>query len=543
MPRGRKGRTRSGSGSYATPASIHSMTGEGPPGAAARRGWSKGSGRLRGILVGLDGGIAAAIWAAVLAVGAGLGPALVGAALAALVTITTAGLLHLYRARVCSIRAEEKRRLVVVGVVTGFALGYAAAATTNLTTTTVVVTGIVVFAGLVFGRLCYHHWLKIARARGRYVRPIVVVGISEETADVLDLLETHPEIGLRVIGVVGDHDAAVQRGLESLWISDLGGLDAAVEGSGVNGALLVTSALRRADSRDALRRLHARGVHVHVAAGLMGLDHHRVRSLPLSHEPLFYVEARQADGWPLAVKRAIDVVVASLVLVVTAPLLAAIAICVKLGDRGPVIYRSVRVGRDGKPFTFLKIRTMTVGADRQLDAISESNERNGPLYKSVRDPRRTRLGRILEATSLDELPQLVNVLRGDMSLVGPRPALPHEVAQFDGELLDRHRMRPGITGLWQVEGRDNPSFSAYKRLDLFYLENWSLGLDLVVMFTTVQVVVARALTRLAHRPKVTVVDLAGAEALRTAVEPIDASAVPTTGGPVPAPSPLGPVTP
>jgi len=477
-----------------------------------RRGSASNGSRLRAILVTLDAAVAALAWGLIIGLASSVWWGLAAAGAAMVVTIGAGWLLRLYRARVCSIRAEEKRRLAYESVITGALVGGGAHLLADVAWEWAVAAALSSLAGLVFARLCYHYWLKIARARGKYVRPIVLVGISEETVDVLDLLETHPEIGLRVTGVVGPHDVAVERGLETLWVGELAALDAVVEGMNVTGALLVTSGLRRPESRDALRRLHAQGVHVHVATGLMGLDHHRVRPLPLSHEPLFYVEPRRMDGWRLGLKRAIDVVVAATMLLLTAPLMAVIAIVIKIGDRGPVIYRSVRIGRDGKQFTFLKIRTMTVGADRQLDAISESNERNGPLYKSVRDPRRTRIGRLLEATSLDELPQLVNVLRGDMSLVGPRPALPHEVAQFDGELLDRHLMRPGITGLWQVEGRDNPSFSAYRRLDLFYLENWSLGLDLVVLFTTVQVVVARAVSRLTNRSRNRVVDLVAAEA-------------------------------
>ena len=158
----------------------------------------------------------------------------------------------------------------------------------------------------------------------------------------------------------------------------------------------------------------------------------------------------------------------------------------------PAIFRQVRVGKDGQPFTLFKLRTMVPDAEQQLVDVTSVNQRaGGPLFKAKRDPRRTRVGRILEMTSLDELPQLLNVLRGDMSLVGPRPALPHEVAQFDDELLGRHRVQPGITGLWQVEARDKPDFEIYRRLDLFYVENWSIGLDLAIMFSTVCSVLGR----------------------------------------------------
>jgi lipopolysaccharide/colanic/teichoic acid biosynthesis glycosyltransferase len=174
--------------------------------------------------------------------------------------------------------------------------------------------------------------------------------------------------------------------------------------------------------------------------------------------------------------------------------LGLIALLVKTEDRGPVLFRQQRVGRDGVEFEMLKFRSMCVDAEAKLAALRATNERHGPLFKmDGADPRVTRIGRFLRATSLDELPQLLNVLRGDMSLVGPRPALASEVAEFPAELRARHQVRPGITGLWQVEARDNPSFEAYRRLDLFYVENWSLALDLIILLGTVEQVLLRPL--------------------------------------------------
>jgi lipopolysaccharide/colanic/teichoic acid biosynthesis glycosyltransferase len=198
--------------------------------------------------------------------------------------------------------------------------------------------------------------------------------------------------------------------------------------------------------------------------------------------------------WQLIVKRGLDVTVASVSLLFAAPVLAIAALAIKLQDRGPVLFRQRRVGRDGRTFEVLKLRTMVPDAEDRLSEVTGENlRRDGPLFKATDDPRRTRVGRVLEATSLDELPQLINVLLGTMSLVGPRPALPDEVAKFDDELLERHSVRPGITGLWQVEARDNPSFDAYRRLDLFYVENWSVTLDLAILFETFQAVLARLL--------------------------------------------------
>ena len=162
---------------------------------------------------------------------------------------------------------------------------------------------------------------------------------------------------------------------------------------------------------------------------------------------------------------------------------------------------------------------MVEDAEEQLVDLSVENERTGPLFKLERDPRRTKVGRVLERTSIDELPQLINVLRGEMSLVGPRPALPQEVEQFDDELLGRQDVTPGITGLWQVEGRDNPEFEVYRRLDLFYVENWSVGLDLAIMLGTAQAVLGRLvrIPRLGHsartsRPAVDLTVLSGESA-------------------------------
>ena len=147
------------------------------------------------------------------------------------------------------------------------------------------------------------------------------------------------------------------------------------------------------------------------------------------------------------------------------------------------------MGLDGHPFMLFKLRTMSVDAEERRAALLGRNERKGPLFKVTDDPRVTPIGKILRATSIDELPQLANVILGQMTLVGPRPALPDEVAQFDEELLERHRVTPGITGIWQVEARDDPSFESYRTLDMFYVENWSLALDLAIIFGTATAVI------------------------------------------------------
>ena len=194
-----------------------------------------------------------------------------------------------------------------------------------------------------------------------------------------------------------------------------------------------------------------------------------------------------------------DVVLASVMLVVALPLLLAAAAAIKVHDRGPVLFRQERVGKDGKRFLLYKLRSMVPGAEHLLTPLLQENGRDGPLFKLVHDPRVTRVGHLLRTASIDELPQLVNVLRGDMSLVGPRPALPVEVLRFDDELLGRLLVLPGITGLWQVKARDDPSFESYRRYDMHYLEHWSLALDATILVTTFGVVASRSLRAL-RRP-------------------------------------------
>jgi exopolysaccharide biosynthesis polyprenyl glycosylphosphotransferase len=225
--------------------------------------------------------------------------------------------------------------------------------------------------------------------------------------------------------------------------------------------------------------------------GLSGVDANRVKVSPVANEALVYVEAGTLSPAQQWVKRLVDIVVATSLLVIAAPVFAVVAALVKRDDGGPVLFRQPRVGRADREFEMLKFRTMVVDAEARRDELIGDNQRSGPLFKLRADPRVTRIGRILRRTSLDELPQLINVLKGEMSLVGPRPALRSEVDAFPVELHRRHRVRPGITGLWQVEARDNPAFDAYQRLDLFYVENWSPALDMVIMLGTAEQLLLR----------------------------------------------------
>jgi len=199
-------------------------------------------------------------------------------------------------------------------------------------------------------------------------------------------------------------------------------------------------------------------------------------------------EAQRTTPTALVVKRAIDVFGSALALMLLSPLMAAIALAIKFGSRGPVLYRSWRVGQNGKLFVFLKFRTMIANADDLKDSLQHLNEREGLLFKISNDPRTTPFGRFLRRYSLDELPQLVNVVRGEMSLVGPRPPSLDEYEQYTAEHQTRLAAKPGITGLWQISARNDPSFTTALLLDRSYIENWTPWLDLKILLKTMPVV-------------------------------------------------------
>ena len=354
-----------------------------------------------------------------------------------------------------------------------------------------IVASVACFVLLCIARSIYRTWLANARERGLHCRRIAIVGTDDEAVRLVNLFQTHRDLGLVVVGIIGDRAEAVERGLGDMWLADAEHAEALREVVGLSGVVVSASAMSPSHLNGLIRDLHHSGLHIHLATGISGIAVRRLRSVPLAHEPLLYVEAPSLAKTQLVVKRCFDIVVASVALLLLSPVLLAVAIAIRLDDGAPILFSQSRVGRGGRTFGVLKFRSMMVDAESKLADLRASNDRQGPLFKMDNDPRVTRVGRFLRDSSLDELPQLWNVLRGEMSLVGPRPALPAEAVNFSTELRMREQVMPGITGLWQVEARDNPSFEAYRRLDLFYVENWSLTLDLMILIGTVEQVLAR----------------------------------------------------
>ena len=238
-------------------------------------------------------------------------------------------------------------------------------------------------------------------------------------------------------------------------------------------------------------RLETMDVDLVVAPGVMDVAEGRLALRPVAGFPLLHVEKPQYQGAKRFQKRAFDFCFALAALIGTSPLLIAAAAAVKLTSKGPVFYPSERIGLDGKPFTMLKFRTMVDGADKQIPGLLSLNEsQGGMLFKIREDPRVTSVGKILRRYSIDELPQFINVLRQDMSVVGPRPPLRREVAKYDGDVKRRLLVKPGVTGLWQVNGRSDLAWDESVRLDLSYVDNWSMASDLLLIAKTLKAVVA-----------------------------------------------------
>ena len=472
---------------------------------AGRAATARGSSFLRYLLVGLDAAALTLSWVVATVFVPTSARSMFESVLATIVLVV-AGLavfaFGLYRARICNLRAVEYVR-VARGCLVVALLGLAIAAVAEFIGAPGEIALGTLFAFLLVTvlRSGYRTWLTNRRRVGRYLRPVLLVGAGAESAELAALLTEHPELGYRSVGVVGDEREAQRHGLEGCWCGDLDEALAVLADTGVTGAIVCGSDLHSSELNKIVQELLQAGAHVQLSSGLHGVDVGRLRPSPLAHEPFFYVEPVTLAAWQLVTKRVIDVVLSSVMLTATLPVLGLAALGIKLHDRGPVLFKQWRVGRDGAPFLLYKLRTMREGAEHETADLLGLNQRDGPLTKYSHDPRVTTLGRILRATSIDELPQLWNVLNGTMSLVGPRPALPDEVAYFDAELRARESVRPGITGLWQVEGRDNPSFAAYRRLDLFYLENWSVALDLVILLGTVESVVTRVFRSQPRRDK------------------------------------------
>jgi exopolysaccharide biosynthesis polyprenyl glycosylphosphotransferase len=391
---------------------------------------------------------------------------------------------HLYKQRFVQRPGQELRRITSVAFGAALAVvstAYLAELSPRRSWLVVAVGSLL--AAMVVERTVARALFRRLRARGALTRRVVLAGGTADIAMVLDgrldLEHDGYEVALVIDLEIEDGPAPERRVLDAVVAEHAGGI--VLTGGGMG--------------PDAVRRLarlaHDADVHVELLSPLQDIAAERITVHAIGSASALYLEQVERSGWRRVAKRAFDVVVATTVLAAAAPVFLAAAIAIKVDSRGPVLYRQTRVGRDFVPFEILKFRSMVVDADELRAELEDRNEADGPLFKLAADPRVTRVGAFLRKTSIDELPQLWNVLRGEMSMVGPRPGTPDEVSAWPEELGWRVRVTPGITGMWQVHGRSLASFEDYTRLDLYYVDNWSLATDLVLLAKTVPVVLLR----------------------------------------------------
>jgi len=346
-------------------------------------------------------------------------------------------------------------------------------------------------------RLMFRRTLALRR-RAQGLRRVLVVGEAAAVDGLLARLGVRTDDEYVVVGscVIGDGttDPALPATVRLPLDGREGDADVVLRCAADLGADLVFVAPGQWMSGERLRRLtwalHDNGLDLAVVPGLIGVSRQRVRLSGTAGLTVLHIAPAARHGLPVLLKRTTDAVGALVLTVLLAPLLLAVAAAVRLSSPGPVIYRQVRVGRDLVPFRMWKFRTMVDSADRMREELESANEHDGAMFKMRRDPRVTRLGRFLRRYSLDELPQLYNVLAGHMSLVGPRPPLPEEVERYDDTELRRLSVKPGITGLWQVSGRSDLSWDETVALDLSYVDNWSYLRDIDVLARTFRAVVS-----------------------------------------------------
>lgn len=342
---------------------------------------------------------------------------------------------------------------------------------------------------VLFGyRRAWRLWLAEQRARGQFAHQVILAGSRRTVEQILGRLRAQARNQYEVVGVclTVDDDESVGGSLAGVPV--LGGIDAAPTAAARSEAdaiiLASSEKVSLAEARRLEWALEDSGIGLIVAPTMADVALPRVAMTHVAGLSLLHVDAPRFTGFQRVLKEASDKAGALLALAILGVPMLVIAAAIKLSDGGPVFFRQERVGLNHETFTMLKFRTMRVDAEDRLADVAAANEGNGVHFKMRRDPRVTSVGRVLRRLSLDELPQLINVLRGEMSLVGPRPPLAREVDLWDADVARRQMVKPGLTGLWQVSGRSDLSWEETVRIDLHYTQNWSLGLDAIILLRT-----------------------------------------------------------
>jgi exopolysaccharide biosynthesis polyprenyl glycosylphosphotransferase len=472
----------------------------GPPAVAERdvRGWVLACrllGDIGALLLGLM--VAQAIQQTLLAIGGPvqpLQPLAVFNTLAIGIWLVLFAAVGLYDARRL-VNAADELRLIVQGVATGTVVATFAAFVLKVPAQRSWV--LAAWAGCTLAvlatRLGYRAILRAMRRSGVLVSRLLIVGAGREGRDLCRAVRRASFLGFQVVGFLDDTTppGPVAAGLPEV-LGPSSSLRRAVLEHRADAVLVAGGSVATETAERVYRDLQELPVDLHLSTGVLGVAASRVAVQRFDDVPVLGLRRAELTRWQRWLKRAFDVVVAGILVVALSPVLLACAVAVRTTTRGPVLFRQRRVGKDGQVFDMHKFRSMVVDAETRLPALRGRKETDGPNFKIERDPRVTRVGRVLRAFSLDELPQLFDVLRGHMSLVGPRPLPVYEVDLSDPWARNRLRVRPGLTGLWQVSGRHRLPFDDLVRYDLFYVENWSLAMDLVILLRTIPAVLLRS---------------------------------------------------
>lgn len=345
---------------------------------------------------------------------------------------------------------------------------------------------------LATGRAIYRGVQGYLHRKGWGVRRLIVVGASDVAKMIMQSVMSRPDLGYHLVGFVEHRDLPHVRDFGRFRaLGKMSEIADLIDQTGVDEVIIALPSSAHEEMWSVIHLCEERGLALKLVPDLFEMSLSRVQVDDIAGIPLLDVQEKPLRRVERAIKRAVDIVVASALLVASTPLLLALAVLIRLETRGPALLTQERVGKDGRRFKCLKLRTMHNGAQEWQPALEALNETTGPIFKIRDDPRCTRVGRYIRRWSLDELPQVWNVVWGDMSLVGPRPPLPSEVAEYEPWHLRRLEVKPGMTGIWQVSGRANLGFDEMVLMDIYYVDNWSPILDIKVMIRTIVAVLAR----------------------------------------------------
>ncbi|WP_234661116.1 sugar transferase [Agromyces marinus] len=343
---------------------------------------------------------------------------------------------------------------------------------------------------LMFSRWAWRKWLLRRRAAGQFLHRAVLMGERQKSAHVAEQILRDGVSGIHLVGAVTEHGEAAHELAPGIPVlGDYGSLERVLREARADTVVFTgADTIDPRGMRELGWQLEATSTNLVVAPALTDVAGPRIHARPVAGLPLIQVDYPEFTGRKYAAKRAFDIVVSTIALVVLTPVYLVVGFLIRRDSPGSALFAQERVGLNGRRFRMLKFRSMVADAESRLPHLAERTDGNGVLFKMRVDPRVTRLGAVLRRYSLDELPQFWNVLRGDMSLVGPRPPLASEVARYDEWAHRRLLVRPGITGLWQTQGRSDLSWDDSVRLDLYYVENWSLTGDVIILYRTARAV-------------------------------------------------------